>query len=83
MQCTGIQHPGNVYLHGSTRVTSINVTMWGGAGGGSGSQSGTYFYDSRWAQDYYSFGGAGGYSACTISVTPGEKLTIRVLALVA
>ena len=59
-------------------VTSINVTMWGGAGGGGGSQSGTYFYDSRWGQYYYSFGGAGGYSAGTISVTPGEKLTITV-----
>ena len=59
-------------------VTSIDVTMWGGAGGGGGSQSGTYFYDLRWGEYYYSFGGAGGYSAGTISVTPGAKLTITV-----
>ncbi|KKQ66696.1 MAG: hypothetical protein US86_C0004G0014 [Candidatus Daviesbacteria bacterium GW2011_GWA2_38_24] len=48
-----------------TGVTSITVKMWGAGGGGNNfSTNGS--------------GGGGGYSTATVSVTPGEDLTILV-----
>ena len=49
-------------------VTSINVKMWGGAGGGNGGTGATNNYP----------GGAGGYAEGLIAVTPGQTLTVQV-----
>jgi len=50
-------------------VTQLVVKTWGGGGGGAGSQDGS---DSGGA------GGGGGFAQATITVTPGETLTIKV-----
>lgn len=52
-------------------VTSITVKLWG-AGGGSGSNYSTTQYPN------VGCGGAGGFVSGTLSVTPGEKLTVIV-----
>jgi hypothetical protein len=49
-------------------VTSLTVKMWGGGGGGGGGANGSVG----------GAGGGGGYVLETISVTPGENLTIYV-----
>ena len=49
-------------------VTSITVKAWGGGGGGGGGGS-PYFGGA---------GGGGGFARATLSVTPGESLTVRV-----
>lgn len=51
-----------------TGITKILVKAWGGAGGG-----GHY---GGWTHG--AFGGGGGFSKATLTVTPGETLTIRV-----
>ena len=49
-------------------VTSINVKMWGGGGGGGAPGSWTYGYP----------GGGGGYISATMTVVPGQNLTVMV-----
>ena len=60
--------PGTVNFDIPAGVTSMDVKMWGGgggAGGGNASSSGGN-------------GGGGGYVSSTLSVTPGETLTLYV-----
>ncbi|HPF30905.1 MAG TPA: hypothetical protein PLO25_01150 [Candidatus Saccharibacteria bacterium] len=49
-------------------VTSITVKAWGGGGGGGGGGNGGVGAN----------GGGGGYTSATLSVTPGETLTVYV-----
>jgi hypothetical protein len=49
-------------------VTSVTVKMWGAGGGGGGA--------GGWNEGFR--GGGGGYTTGTISVTPGETLTVVV-----
>jgi sugar lactone lactonase YvrE len=51
-------------------VTSITVSMWGGGGGGGGTTAPS-------GQVPYA-GGAGGFTACNVSVTPGQRLYVLV-----
>ncbi len=66
--------PSTYNMTGSTQtyvvpagVTSINVWLYGGAGGDGGSPNGTF-----------SVGGTGGVTMGILSVTPGESLTVVV-----
>ena len=49
-------------------VTSIDVKMWGGGGGGGNAGGWTYGFT----------GGGGGYTEGTLTVTPGQVLTVMV-----
>lgn len=52
-------------------ITSIQVEMWGGQGGG-------YAGFGVQGSTYHTRGGKGGYLACTLAVTPGETLSLYV-----
>jgi hypothetical protein len=51
-----------------TGITSITTEMWGGGGGGGNAGGWNYGYP----------GGGAGYTTATLSVTPGQTLTVMV-----
>ena len=60
-------------MDGSGGGNSITVKAWG-AGGGSGSN----YYGSSYGPDSGAAGGGGGFAQTTLTVTPGQSLTIYV-----
>jgi len=70
---TGIASFQNESFVVPSGVTEITVELWGGGGSGGAALNGG---DSNTAVS--GAGGGGGYVKATLSVTPGETLTIRV-----
>jgi hypothetical protein len=53
-------------------VSALTAKLWGGGGGGAGA------YNVGAIQGLNGHGGAGGFASCTMAVSPGETLTVRV-----